>query len=74
MIFEDFYKQGLKIMHFDEKMNEISPENQTRYQLSMIFANFLSWTGSGFQGPGGTPQPQLELSTPPGHLENLVLL
>ena len=42
MIFEDFYKQGLKIMHFDEKMNEISPENQTRYQLSMIFANFLS--------------------------------
>ena len=58
-IFEDFFKQGLKISHFDKKMSGIWPENHKQGINFSRFSRNFCHTGSGFQGPGGIPYPNL---------------
>ena len=67
MIFEDFYKQSLKIMHFDEKMNEISLENHKHgINFPWFSRTFYHEQGQGFKVRVAPPNPNLSWVPPLG--------
>ena len=63
---KNFYKQGLKITHFDEKMSEIWSENHKQgINFSRFSQFFCHKQGQGFKVRAAPPYPNLGRVPPP---------
>ena len=64
-----FYKQGLKITHFDEKMSGILPENHKQgINFPRFSRTFYHKQGQGFKVRSAPPYPNLgRVPPPPGN-------